>query len=100
MNPVIQVKKVNPLNLQATNATKTNVTEPAQLNRSTDSEALMKLRSHFPAKFGRLIPVILAGLLISDLVAQVEVFKDFDVVATSLDANRFPLNPKWGQQVR
>jgi hypothetical protein len=27
-------------------------------------------------------------------------FKDFDVVKTSLDANGFPLNPKWGQQVR
>ena len=24
--------------------------------------------------------------------------KDFDVVVTSLDANRFPLNPKWGGQ--
>jgi hypothetical protein len=99
MNPLIQGKKVDPLNLQSTNATKSNVTEPAQLNRSTDSETLMELRLHFPAKFGRLIPVILAGLLISDSLAQVE-FKDFDVVATSLDANRFPLNPKWGQQVR
>jgi hypothetical protein len=26
-------------------------------------------------------------------------FKDFDVVATDLDENGFPLNPKWGKQV-
>jgi hypothetical protein len=26
-------------------------------------------------------------------------FKDFDVVATDLDENGFPLNPKWGEQV-
>jgi hypothetical protein len=26
------------------------------------------------------------------------VFKDFDVVATDLDENGFPLNPKWGKQ--
>lgn len=32
--------------------------------------------------------------------AAIAQMKDFDVVTTFLDVNQFPLNPKWGQQVR
>lgn len=42
---------------------------------------------------------IASGLLMSRALAQ-PTYKDFDVVATTLDANSFPLNPQWGQQVR
>ncbi len=33
------------------------------------------------------------------IVAPPTTFRDFDVVATELDDNGFPLNPKWGRQV-
>jgi hypothetical protein len=65
------------------------------------------------AKSGRLAAVLVAGLLISSSLAQEKLkpppvkppdllvdVKDFDLVATSLDLNEFPLNPRWGRQVR
>ena len=50
-------------------------------------------------KLAALVLVIVSGLFMSSARAQGP-FKDFDVVASSLDANRFPLNPLWGQQAR
>lgn len=57
------------------------------------------------------VVVVCFGLLMSHSLAQKDpkktlkipqalLFKNFDLVVTSRDANGLPLNPKWGQQVR
>src|SRR5215813_2424450 len=68
----------------------------------------MKSRFHFPSKFGLVITLIVAVLVISNSLAQrhtptipPEVLsKDFDLVPSGPpDGNGFLVNPKWGKQV-
>jgi hypothetical protein len=65
-------------------------------------EAKLKTQLKFPIhkKMKRLFLLLtIPGLLLLSYGCVVGPFKDFDVGTNTFDANVFPLNPKWGQQI-